>query len=132
MMYADRCLFVCYLLMQILRVYNALQAKGSSRWLSLVALMGAGLVWSVSLGVMGLWMIYEDHQGALSSGMVSVSAGVAALCAGQIVFLMCIADRLFPNAHRFLVRGLEGVLGAIFFVSILVLAVGSIMSASAI
>ena len=71
----------------------------SQRWLSLGLLTIVGGAWSVSLGVLGVWLIAETHMGILSSGWVSTSAGLASLCAAQLVFLMCVVDRVFPAPH---------------------------------
>jgi hypothetical protein len=96
------------------------------RWMSLTLVTATALPWSLSLGVMGVWLIAQDHQGILAGRWVSVSAGIASLCAAQIVFLICIADRLFPQTNRVLSRAVEGGLGAIFLGSAGVLAIASI------
>ncbi len=69
------------------------------RWLSLALLTLIAGAWSVSLGVLGVWLIAESHSGILRSGWVSTSAGLAALCAAQLVFLLCVVDRVFPHPH---------------------------------
>ncbi len=79
------------------------------------------------MGVFGLWLIFEPHAGALSSLGVRISGGLAVLSGAQVVFLMCIADRVFSQAHLKLTRSVEGVLGAIFFVCLCVLAVSGIV-----
>jgi len=94
----------------------------SRRWVSLTLVMVTALPWSLSLGVMGLWLIAEPHTGTLARPGIGGSAGVAALCGAQIVFLMCIADRVFPRAHRLISRTLEGILAMIFLGSAGVLA----------
>lgn len=81
----------------------------------------------MSLGVMGLWLIDEAHNGMLGSWWVSMSAGIVALAGAQIVFLICIADRIFPRTHQTLSRTIEGGLGAIFLGAGGVLAVSSIL-----
>jgi hypothetical protein len=92
----------------------------------MLLVIATALPWSLALGVMGLWLIGEDHQGLLGARAVSLSAGVAVLCGAQIVFLCCIADRLFPQTPGALARRIEGGLGAIFFASSIVLAVSSV------
>ncbi len=69
------------------------------RWLSIALLIFAAGLWSLALGVLGVWFIAEDHSGLLASPWISWSAGIAALCAGQLVFLACVADRVFPSVH---------------------------------
>jgi len=88
--------------------------RRTRRWLSLSLVVMAALPWSLSLGVMGLWLIAQEHQGMLGSRVIALSAGIAALSAGQLVFLITIGDRVFPRAHRLIVWTLEGGLGAIF------------------
>jgi len=79
------------------------------------------------MGVFGLWLIFEPHAGVLSSASVRVSGGLAVVFGAQVVFLMCIADRVFSRAHLKLTRSIEGLLGAIFFVCSCVLAVSAIV-----
>ncbi len=99
----------------------------SRRWVSLTLVVMTALPWSLSLGVMGLWLITEPQTGMLARPVIGLSAGIAALCAAQIVFLMCIADRIFPRAHQVLSRTIEGALGMIFLGSTLVLAGASVV-----
>jgi hypothetical protein len=74
----------------------------------------AALPWAISLGVLGLWILLSEHEtGALSSSRFSIAAGVSALAAAQLVFLMCIADRVFPKVPKRLARSVETGLGAI-------------------
>jgi len=61
------------------------------------ALAGA---WSLALGVLGLWLVFETHSGWLARPWVATSAGVLSLCAAQLVFLTLVADRLFPRPDR--------------------------------
>ncbi len=69
-----------------------------------VLLLVAG-VWSLALGVLGVWLIAEPHDGWLGDPLVSVSAGVVALCSAQLVFLVCAVDRVFPSPHRWIRSG---------------------------
>ena len=100
----------------------------TQRTLSLALIVLSALPWSLSLGVFGLWLIFGEHDGGLGEPAVRMSSGIAALCAGQIVFLLCIADRVFPRTHRVISRTLEGGLGAIFLGSVVVCAIASVMS----
>ncbi len=99
----------------------------SRRWMSLALVMASALPWSLSLGVLGVWLIAEPHAGVLGHRVLATSAGAAALCGAQIVFLMCIADRVFPRAHRVISRTIQSMLGVIFLGSTGVLAVVSVM-----
>jgi hypothetical protein len=76
----------------------------SRRWLSLALLVLFAGAWSLAMGVLGLWFILGSHAGKLASPWVSVSAGLMALCAAQLVFLICVVDRFFPMPH-FWIRG---------------------------
>ncbi|MEX0876092.1 MAG: hypothetical protein WD114_01420 [Phycisphaerales bacterium] len=84
------------------------------------------LPWSWALGMMGLWLMDSQPPGPLGDPWLSRSAGVASLCAAQLVFLLCAADRLFPRAHTALTRSIQAGLGATFLGSALVLAVASL------
>ncbi|MBL4697617.1 MAG: hypothetical protein JKX70_02165 [Phycisphaerales bacterium] len=100
---------------------------GKQRWLSMSLVIATALPWSISLGVIGLWLIGGHNQGVFESKVVSISGGIAALCGAQVIFLVCIADRVFPKAHTYLSRVLEGGLGVIFLGSSCVLAGASII-----
>tara|TARA_A100000171_G_scaffold43543_2_gene45639 strand:- start:1986 stop:2297 length:312 start_codon:yes stop_codon:yes gene_type:complete len=69
------------------------------RWFTLALLTLIAGAWSLALGVLGVWLIMETHAGVLSSTWVSMSAGLVSLCAAQLVFLMCVVDRVFPRPH---------------------------------
>jgi hypothetical protein len=99
----------------------------ASSVLSLALVYLTASAWSISLGVLGLWLIVEDHQGVLADRWLSLSAGMAALSGAQIVFLLCIADRVFPRANKIVSGTLEGGLGAIFLGSVVVLALSAIV-----
>lgn len=53
--------------------------------------------WSLALGVLGFWLLFEPHRGLLSNSIVAISAGVICLSASQFVFLFVAADRVFPG-----------------------------------
>ncbi len=96
------------------------------RWLSLSLVTLFAAPWSVALGVLGLWLLGKGHGGALGDPWIGVSAGIAALAAGQLVFLLCVAERVFPAAHALLTRLAPLALAATFLVSMGVLAVASL------
>lgn len=107
--------------------YSGLRTLFSGRWLSVSLIVLTALPWSLALGVTGVWLIARFDQGLIGGAMTTLSSGVAALSASQIVFLMCIADRLFPQAHKALSRTVEGGLGLIFLISVCVLALSAMM-----
>lgn len=71
---------------------------GRQRLVQLLIVLLAGF-WSIAMGVLGLWLIAEPHTGLLGHKPVSISAGTCALCAAQLIFIDCVAIRLFPNPH---------------------------------
>lgn len=78
------------------------------RWVSLFLLTLCAGVWCVTIGVLGLWLIGEPQIGILSNRVVATCSGIVCLCAAQLVFLDCVAQRLFPGTHgglRTLLRG---------------------------
>lgn len=88
------------------------------------------LGWSMALGVFGLWLLFGNEAGISagaaawtggSSASVRVSGGIVSLIGSQVVFLLCIADRVYPRAHPRMTRTIELVLGAIFLVGACVL-----------
>ena len=96
--------------------------------MSMIAVLALG--WSLALGVLGLWLLFGgqsgDQSGAISwarasSASVRISGGFVALIGSQIVFLLCIADRVYPRAHPRMTRTIEMALGTIFFISACVL-----------
>ncbi len=79
-----------------------------ARWMSLTIVFASAGLWSIALGVLGAWLIAEPHTGILSHDSVSISAGLGCLCAAQLVFLECVADRAFPRTHRGIRIGIKG------------------------
>ena len=100
---------------------------GTRRWVSLTMLIATAVPWAVSLGILGLWILFSPHKtGFLSSDRVSIPLGVCSFAGGQLVFLMCIADRVFPKVPAALSRSVEAGLGAILLVGTVVLSVSVI------
>lgn len=109
--------------------------------MSMIAVLAMG--WSLALGVLGLWLLFGDQSGTLagtlagsiswtkaSSESVRINGGIVALIGSQIVFLLCIADRVYPRAHPMMTRTIEMALGAIFFVSACVLGGSALIAGS--
>ena len=71
---------------------------GRQRLLQLLIMFFAG-AWSIALGVLGLWLLFEPHSGLFGRSIIAISAGLGAICAAQLVFFDCIAIRLFPRPH---------------------------------
>lgn len=72
------------------------------RWMSLGLVALAALPWSAAMTVLGLWLLTRPpgvpHAPPAPPGGDGV--GWAALAGGQLVFLVCVSDRVFPRADR--------------------------------
>lgn len=67
--------------------------------------------WSALLAIAGLAAMASPVTGGGIGGWVRTHGlwlGLAALCAGQFVFMAAVADRWFPYADRRVVAGVEG------------------------
>lgn len=64
------------------------------------------------------------------SGVERVGLGVALAAAGQLVFLVLVADRFFPRANRRLVMVSELVVFVLFLAGLASAAIGVLFSAS--
>ena len=71
----------------------------SARRLGLVVRLGAGAAWAAGLVLAGLWVLLPAPAG---QGVVRLpaAAGVALICGGEFVFMVLVADRVFPRAQR--------------------------------
>jgi hypothetical protein len=73
------------------------------RWL---VPLGAA-AWSLGLVVCGMWAILDAATQWPIFFVPLVAGGVCLLAGGHVVFLACVADRLFPNARLAVVEWLE-------------------------
>lgn len=78
-----------------------------TRRLSLVTLYSAVVLWAMCLTMVGFWLLLHPPVDLIPARPVLRSGGLAALAAGQLLFMLMVADRLFPNAHPRLVWALE-------------------------
>jgi len=71
-----------------------------SRSMSLpcLALLASG--WAGALVVWGLWLLGGGGGARSALGSARVVGGVAAIAAGQFVFMVLVADRVFPGMGR--------------------------------
>ena len=97
------------------------------RWLSISLVALCAVPWALTLGVLGIWLLGGGGAGALAEPWIAISAGLAALCAGQLVLLLCVGDRLFPRAHAAVADGLRALLAVTFLGSAGVLAVAALV-----
>jgi len=76
-------------------------------WLvGVLKMCGAG-VWGLSLGVIGLWVLVGSSlPGFLGglSGFERVCIGIGMLSGGQMLFLVFVAERIFPRTPGVLTR----------------------------
>lgn len=78
------------------------------RKLSLTLLALVALTWALVLCVGGLWLAVIA-PGLVEPGteMLARVGGVTAIAGGMLVFVICIADRVFPRASRRLTWSME-------------------------
>jgi len=65
-----------------------------------VAVMGLGALWAGTLVVSGATLAGGGSPIATSLGTLGVLAGVTFVAAGQFVFMVVVADRMFPRVER--------------------------------
>ena len=71
------------------------------RAVSLSLLAALAIPWAAALSLAGFWLLSPIAADLWPSGWaVTLSAGFALLTAGQLVFLVCVADRFCPAAGR--------------------------------
>ncbi|HEX8875204.1 MAG TPA: hypothetical protein VF777_00515 [Phycisphaerales bacterium] len=59
--------------------------------------------WALLLSSAGLVLLHRSLSGMIDDSWIGRNAfylGIAALCAGQFIFMAAVADRLFPAADR--------------------------------
>lgn len=83
------------------------------RHLTVGALLVLALLWSGTLVVVGMLVASGSLPGWLGAARAGGLVGWALMLAGQFVFLVIIADRLAPGAHRALRAGVETCVGAL-------------------
>lgn len=68
---------------------------------SLLLLVLAAGVWALSLTAGGAWLASSGVLADSAAGRLGERAsGMLAVAGGQLVFLCCVADRVFPRASR--------------------------------
>lgn len=90
------------------------------RLVSLGLVLLAALPWSMALTVVGLWVWFSPGlSGVLANPWVSAGVGAAAFAAGQLVFLLCVSDRVFPRATRRITVPVESAMALVFMAGLL-------------
>ncbi len=77
------------------------------RRLTLWLLAMVALPWAMMLVVGGLWLVIVAPDLWPLAAPAAVVGGLTSIAAGHLVFAVCLADRLFPRAGRWLGAGVE-------------------------
>jgi len=88
------------------------------RTLGLGLLLAVSVPWAMTLTLVGAWLITTGVAVWPELGFLCVSAGATIMAAGQLVFLVCAADRCFPLAGACLGRWIEAALVSAVLVGI--------------
>lgn len=96
---------------------------GLTRRISLAVRLVAAAAWAWLMVVCGWWAVLSGPREWPILRGVNLPAGLAMAAGGQLVFMVLVADRLFPSASRRLLLGLElacflaflGCLGAVIW-----------------
>ena len=76
--------------------------------------------WSAAMTILGLWLMFDTpHVRLLSSPGVGAGVGLASLACGQLVFMVCVCDRVFPRASKRLIVPAEAMAAGVFAVGLL-------------
>jgi len=70
------------------------------RKVSLAVLALSATAWAALLVMLGLWLVLDCPRPTAIDLARSVSAGVAAIAGGTVLFMIVVADRLFPSVVR--------------------------------
>lgn len=73
--------------------------------------------WSILLVLWGLWSVLVGAARWPGFSAELTTAGVASIAAGHVVFLACVAERIFPRANRNVVLWMEMLSCAVFFIA---------------
>jgi hypothetical protein len=87
---------------------------------SLGLVLLAAVPWSMALTVVGLWVWFSPGMsGVLAIPLVSAGVGAAAFAGGQLVFMLCVSDRVFPSAARRITIPVESAMALVFVAGLL-------------
>ncbi|MBL9032356.1 MAG: hypothetical protein JNM80_11715 [Phycisphaerae bacterium] len=70
------------------------------RGLSMAILGVLATVWAGALVIAGLWLVFDGPRTLPVSPLTLRSAGAASIAGGGLVFMVLVADRLFPSVGR--------------------------------
>lgn len=98
-----------------------------ARPISLVLLLASALPWATGWTLVGFWLLASGQETPSILGvrvelppLVRWSAGLTAFCAGQLVFLCFVGDRVYPWAHQRMVAMVEVTLCLAMFLGLAV------------
>jgi hypothetical protein len=93
------------------------------RIMSLGVVLLVTVPWALAMSVLGLWVMFaggEDAMGGVfADRRVAIGVGASALACGQLVFMVCVCDRVFPRASRRVVMVGEASAGCVFLAALL-------------
>lgn len=88
------------------------------RMMSLGVLSLVTVPWALAMSVLGLWLLFPSGgtvlPGVFGDPVVAGCLGVSAFACGQLVFMVCVCDRVFTHASKRLVVAIEGLAGLTF------------------
>jgi hypothetical protein len=70
------------------------------RKISLAVLALSATAWATLLIMLGLWMLLDCPRSTPLGQARCILAGVAAIAGGTVLFMIVVADRLFPSVVR--------------------------------
>ncbi|MEL7474334.1 MAG: hypothetical protein AAGK04_13530 [Planctomycetota bacterium] len=76
-----------------------------------LALLLAATLWASLLSIAGAWLWLDAASRWPVAEIPCRVAGLTAGASGQLVFMCLVADRVFPDAPRGLVRAIEAIMG---------------------
>lgn len=79
--------------------------------MSFALLLALGAAWAGMLVVIGLLVATGAAPGWITAGGLARRTGVTAVLAGEFVFLVVVADHLFPNTVRRVTGAVEALVG---------------------
>lgn len=88
-----------------------------TRKFSFTLLLALGAAWAGMLVVIGLLVATGGAPGWITAGGLARRTGATAVLAGEFVFLVVVADHMFPNTVRWLTGAVEAIVGIAMAVS---------------
>lgn len=97
------------------------------RMMSLGLVLLAAVPWSMALTIAGLWTLFSRRAvGPLSDPLVAAGVGCSAVACGQLVFMLCVSDRVFSRAARRMTVPAEAAMALVFLSGLMVSGVAAL------